>query len=181
MSNQKKYLTIPIRISLLLILVGMLFKALHWIPVFTNGIILCSFVAISILYSLRFSKKQTKGSIAYIKLVLVIFWSLNGIFTILHLPYGEVFQIVSLIAFLFWTAMEGTSYFFNKEAQENNTSYLLWNGIMILGAFSIVLGTLFSFLNWDYAVPLLVFGISSVVVYILRDVFAQKQEGETSS
>lgn len=179
MPNQKKHLTIPIRITLLFILIGVLFKVLHWYPLVADSIIFISFTVISILYAIRFSKKQTKGSIAYIKMVLVLFWSLNGIFTILHLPYGEVFQVVSLIAFLFWAAMEGTSYFINKEAQKNNSYYLLWNSIMIIGAFSIVMGALFNFLNWNYAAHLLVLGISSVTLYILRDVFVGKQEQES--
>ncbi|PCJ94912.1 MAG: hypothetical protein COA50_11055 [Flavobacteriaceae bacterium] len=176
MSNQKKHLTIPIRITLLAILIGVLIKILNWSPLLADSIIFFGFTTISILYAIRFSKKETKGSIAYIKMVLVLFWSLNGIFTILHLPYGEVFQVVSLIAFLFWAAMEGTSYFVNKESQKNSSGYLLWNSIMIIGAFSIVMGALFNFLNWDYAIHLFVLGVSAVTLYILRDVFAGKQE-----
>lgn len=181
MSNNKKELTIPIRVALLFILIGVIFKISLWQTLIADSIIFIGFTAISILYAMRFYRKEIKGAIAYIKMVLVLFWSLNGIFTILHLPYGEVFQIVSLVAFLFWAAMEGTSYFSKNGQQQKAQNYLLWNGIMIIGALAIVIGTLFSFFKWDYSIPLLVIGVFAVVLYILRDAFSTTTPEETEA
>ena len=174
--EQKKQLTTPLRIAIVILTVGLLSKALQWWS-FSDTIIFTGFGLIAGLYSYRFWKKTIKGSIAYIKLVLVIFWCLNGIFTIMDFAFSEIFQIISLIAFVFWVVMEGTSYFSveDNDINKNNFKYLLWNAIMILGAIAIVMGGLFSVLNWEYAIYILVLGVISIMAYILRDVFVQKQ------
>ena len=174
--EQKKQLTTPIRIAIIILITGLLSKALQWWS-FSDAIIFTGFGLIAGLYSYRFWKKTTKGSIAYIKLILVIFWCLNGIFTIMDFAFSEIFQIISLIAFVFWVVMEGTSYFSveDNDINKNNFKYLLWNAIMILGAIAIVMGGLFSVLNWEYAIYILVLGVISIMAYILRDVFVQKQ------
>lgn len=177
MEAQKKFLTLHIRVAILVLLLGMVLKALQYSLMGTIGILL-GFLGISLLYFLRFQKKEVKGSIAYIKLVLVLFWCLNGIFVVLHLPFGEIFKIISMVAFVFWCAMEGTHYFKadNENGKKISKHFILWNALMIVGALAIVVGGLFAFLSWEYALHLLVIGCALVLMYILRDVFIAPQE-----
>ena len=78
MAIAKKILRTPLRILIALFLVGMLMRVLDW-P-FTNQVLLISFFGIGILYCIRFYRKQEKRFVDYVKLVLVVFWTANGIF-----------------------------------------------------------------------------------------------------
>ncbi|MEO1013243.1 MAG: hypothetical protein AAFX53_18265 [Bacteroidota bacterium] len=169
----KRILTTPIRLSIGVLLLAMLAKALQW-P-YASTIMLISFCAIALLYGTRFWKKQEKSFIDYVKLVLVVFWTTNGIFSILHFPYTIVFQIVIAISFLTWFVMEGTAYFLDEDRKSKNSlSQILWNCAMVGGTLAIICGSLLKVLNWDYAIAVIAVGIAIVAAYILKDVFSIK-------
>lgn len=165
-----KILTIPLRIALAVLLLGMLFQIAHW-P-YATEIILFAFVSIGILYPFRFGKKTQKKFLDYIKLILVVFWSFNGIFMALDFAYILFFQIVIAISFLIWIILEGTAYFLDDDRKtRNNRSQVLWNLAMVLGTLAIIIGSLLNLLNWQFAIPLMVFGVVIILVYILKDIF----------
>jgi len=176
MPRTKKSFSIPIRISIALLIIGMLFKILSW-PL-DQEIMIVSFVVLAICYSLRFYQKVKKKSLDYIKVILVLSWVLNGLFSILHIPYNFMFQVIAFIAFLTWFIIEGTHYFIKDEETERSKEAfqgkIIWNIVMILGTLGIVLGALFKFLNWEYAIPVLVSGCICITLYILRDIFVRK-------
>ena len=109
MTAVKKILKTPLRVSLVVLLLGMTAKILQW-P-FAKEVMLASFFAIGILYTIRFWKKIEKQYIDYVKLILVLFWTINGVLRILHFQYTLFFQIVTAITFVIWFIMEGTAYF----------------------------------------------------------------------
>ena len=99
MKNSDKALKTPIRVALATLLGGMLMRILH-IP-YAQVVIFLSFLAIGILYTIRFSKKEDKKPVAYIKMVLVLFWTTNGLLRILDFTYTYIFNISSDIFFSF--------------------------------------------------------------------------------
>ena len=170
MTAIKKILRTPLRISIAILLLGMLTKILQW-P-YAIGIIFFGFLSLGILYTLRFRKKQNKEYVDYVKLILVLFWSTNGILRVLDFPYTLFFQIMTAITFIIWFVMEGTAYFLNEDRKgKNNLNQILWNCIMVIGTLAIIAGSLFKILEWAYAVPVLIFGIICIVTYILKDFF----------
>jgi len=170
MSNYKKILKLPLRVSLAVLLSGILAKMFEW-P-YAKEIIFYGFAVIGILYVLRFFKKAEKQFIDYTKLALVSFFSLYGIFTILEFPYTLLFLILMAITFVMWFVMEGTAYFLDEDRRAKNTTYqILWNCALVLGTLAVISGILLRILHWDYAVHLLSVGITIVVAYILKDVF----------
>ena len=170
MSNVKKILKLPLRISIAVLLFGMLAKILEW-P-YAKEVMLVGFSAIAMLYLFRFLKKSDKQFIDYTKLVLIVFWATNGIFRVLDFPYTLFFQIITAIAFVTWFIMEGTAYFLDEDRRaKNSIGQILWNCLLVVGTLGVIAGTILKVLDWDYAVHLLSLGITLIGAYVLKDVF----------
>ena len=174
METNHKVLKNPLRISMAILLLGITAKIFQ-MP-YAKGILLIAFLAIGILYSIRFWKKSTKGNVDFIKFFLILFWTVNGIFKVLDFSYSLFFQIMTAIFFVVWFIMEGTAYFLDEDRKaKNSLSHILWNCAMVIGTLGIISGSLLRVLDWAYATPLLAFGILLIVAYILKDFFESKK------
>jgi len=179
MKTEKKILRTPLRIAISLLIIGFICKILL-VPKIASPLIVLSLGAIFILYSLRFLKKTKKGFLEYTKLVMVSFWSLDGIFKILDLSFTDAFQIIGGLAFIIWIIMEGTTYLItDKEDSNNLNNRLIWNTIMVIGILEIIIGSLGKLLQWEYAVPIIILGTIMVSLYVFKDTLSQKlQKGQ---
>ncbi len=168
---------IPLRIAISLLIIGFICKILL-VPKIASPLIILSLGAIFILYSLRFFKKTKKGFLEYTKLVMVSFWSLDGIFKILDLSFTDAFQIIGGLAFIIWIIMEGTTYLITDKEDSNNlnnrNNQLIWNTIMVIGILEIIIGSLGKLLQWEYAVPIIILGTIMVSLYVFKDTLTQK-------
>jgi hypothetical protein len=170
MSTNKKILKLPLRFSLAILLFGILAKLLEWS--IASNILLLAFAALGILYVARFISKSEKKFIDYIKLVLVSFWSIYGIFTILNFPYTMFFLTMTAITFLLWFILEGTAYFLDQDRRAKNSLYhIIWNSVLVVATIGVIAGSLLKILHWDYSFHLLSLGITLIAAYILKDVF----------
>lgn len=178
MSTYKKILTMPLRLSIVVLLMGMLMKVLEW-PM-ASQVMFVSFAVIGILYVFRFFKKTSRHFVDYVKMVLVFFWTTNGIFRIMDFPYTILFQVIIAISFVLWFILEGTAYFLDDDRKvKNSTNQLIWNFVMVAGTLAIIVGSILKILNWEFAIHLLTLGIVILAAYILKDVFkADKIAGE---
>ncbi len=177
MSTYKKILKLPIRISIAILLMGMLAKILE--SFYADRIMLFGFFALGLLYMFRFLRKKQKQFIDYTKLVLVVFWVTNGIFRIVDFSYALFFQIVTVIAFIIWFVMEGAAYFLDEDRRaKNSTSQILWNCTLVLGTLGLISGSLLRILYWDYAIHILSLGITLIAAFILKDVFVPETSEE---
>ncbi|MCK5441622.1 MAG: hypothetical protein KAJ23_07015 [Maribacter sp.] len=176
MSVYKKILTFPLRVSMVILLMGMLMKVLEWSLAWQTMLI--SFITIGILYIVRFWKKPTVQFIDYVKLILVVFWTTNGVFRIMDFPYTIIFQVIIAVTFVIWFIMEGTAYFLDDDRRaKNSNSQIAWNFLMVIGTLSIIAGSLMKLLNWEFAIPLLIMGVTIVALYILKDTFIVDKMG----
>lgn len=174
MSISVKILKVPLRISLSLILLGLVLKILQW-P-YSRELMMVGFASTGILYLFRFWKKNEKKFLDIVKLVLVLSWTLNGVLRTLHLTYTIFFQIVIGLSFVTWFVMEGTAYFLDEDRRSKNQRIqVIWNFAMVVGALAIIAGSILNILNWGFAIPLLVIGITIIAAYILKDVFNSKK------
>lgn len=177
MDNTKKAYKNPIRTAIATLLIGIVMRILHY-P-FSKGIIFISFTAILVLYALRFMKKEEKKTVDLIKMALVLFWTTNGILTILDFTHTLFFQIGTAFTFIAWFTMEGTSYFMSKEGTVNNSiTEIIWNFVMTIGVITLICGGLMHLLSWDYSIPTLTLGLTIVTSYILRDIFTAPKKNE---
>ena len=85
-NNENKILKSPLILSVGILFIGILFKVHHY-P-YANLIVVFGFSSIAILYLLRFLYKKPKKLIDFLKLLLVLFWTINGILSLLHFPYN---------------------------------------------------------------------------------------------
>ncbi|MEJ1221749.1 hypothetical protein [Sediminicola sp. 1XM1-17] len=177
MEIDKKILTLPLRISMCVILVGFIFKVLHW--QLASTLLTLGFVSILVLYALRFWNKPQKTFLAYNKLILISFWTINGLIQMYHLPFALYTQIILVISLILWAVLEGTAYFSKENKSKTlNTSLIIWNLIMVLGSMAIISGGFFMLLEWDYALALLTLGVFLITIYVFKDVFAQERREE---
>jgi|TARA_R110002051_G_scaffold269806_1_gene330059 membrane protein implicated in regulation of membrane protease activity len=177
MENSQKANKNLIRVALATLIIGFLMQILHW-P-YSAGIIFTSFAMILLLYAYRFSKKKEKKPIDIIKMALVLFWTTNGLLTILNFPYTLIFQLGTGFTFIAWFAMEGTAYFMDKKGKvKNSLSEIIWNFIMVIGVLTIILGGLMHLLNWNYAIPTLTLGLTIITSFILKDIFTTPKKNE---
>ena len=176
MSTYKKILTMPLRVSIIVLLLGMLMKILEW-PMATQ-VMFVSFAVTGVLYIVRFWKKAVKQFIDYVKLVLISFAATNGILNLMDFPYTIFFQVIIAISFVLWFILEGTAYFLDDDRRKkNSTVQLIWNLAMVAGTLAIIAGSILKIFNWEYALPLLILGVFVVAAYILKDVFVSEKIG----
>ncbi len=179
MESDKKILSIPLRVSMCFILVGFIFKMLHW--QLASTILTFAFVSILVLYALRFWNKPKKTFLAYNKLILISFWAINGLIQIYHLPFALYTQIILVISLILWAILEGTAYFSKEnKSKKLNTSLIIWNLIMVLGSIAIMSGGFLMLLELDYAIALLTLGVFLITIYVFKDVFAQEIREDNS-
>ncbi len=170
MSKLNKILKTPLRISIATLLIGMVARILNWPYAFY--IIITSFILIGVLYTIRFNKKENKQTVDYIKMILVAFWTTNGVLKLLDFPYTLFFQVVTAFTFIAWFVMEGTAYFMDDDRKAKNTHVqIIWNVLLVIGILSIIAGSLLNILHWEYAIHLLSAGITVITGYVLKDLF----------
>ncbi|AYN68201.1 hypothetical protein D1013_12865 [Euzebyella marina] len=171
MPKKEKILKVPLRISMTVILLGMLLKILEW-P-YAIPIVLFGFANTGILYFFRFWNKSDRKFLDIVKLVLVLSWTTNGILRILDFQHTLFLQIIVGISFMTWFIMEGTAYFLDEDRKAKNQKIqVMWNFAMVVGALAIIAGSLLNVMNWKFAIPLLVLGITIIAAYILKDLFS---------
>lgn len=177
--STKKILKAPLRVSIALLLLGIIGRLMEW-P-YAAQVVITAFVAIGILYTIRFWKKQPKHFIDYVKLVLIVFAMADGLFEMMNFPYTIVFQIIIGASFVTWFVMEGTAYFMDGDRRAKNTTLQIWwNIAMVLGTLSIIVGSLMKILQWEFATPLLFTGIIVVALYIVKDLFSNEKKDATN-
>jgi hypothetical protein len=90
------YIVAMLGISILLI--GVLFKIMHWPG--ANEALIVAFALIFISYALHFIKKPTKALNDWGKLVFLATYIVGVLFEFMHLPFGDLFSIASLFIFI---------------------------------------------------------------------------------
>lgn len=174
MAKIKKILNTPIRLALMVLLIGMVGRMLNW-P-FASVMIFIGFLAVAVLYDIRFYRKPVKTKVDYVKLFLVMFWSTNGILRILDFPFTGFFQVMTGITFVVWFIMEGTAYFLDNDRRSRNTlSQILWNCCLVLGTLGLIIGSLLSVLGWDLAMFPIVIGLMMITAYVAKDLFVSEK------
>ena len=173
MYSRNEAFKIPIRIALSILIIGSLFKIMHW-P-FANLVTASMVVAFSLIlifYPLRFWKKRNKLLVDYVKLLGVCAWAIRGVFSILHLNYSD---ILTLLFFGAWVVLEALNYI--KPEQNSKLSVLetIANLIFAFGAVFVIIGFAFKILHWPYANLILIIGLCSAALWFLKDLFTKQK------
>lgn len=165
-----KILTFPLRIALIVLIFGALFKVMHW-P-YAGQLMLIGAILIGVLYTIRFSNKHDKSKLDYVKLALILLWVFNYLVNAFHLfniPY--VFEILLLILFIYWFIEEGIMYIKNRKLKKNKFLKALYYILIGITIFVLFLGIVFKIQHWPYGSILFVLGVLILNMLLILDYF----------
>jgi hypothetical protein len=162
--KERKILTVPLRLCLALLIIGAMFKIMHW-P-FSDLIICTSLTAIPVLYSFRYIHKQKKSFDDHLTLVLVIFWCANAAITIEHLPGRLLSQSLTSICMVVWLVRKTYTYIQDPERSKSNSvaQLLFWCAAALL-----ILGIAFKLVHWPGGGILLGCGFLCGILWLFAD------------
>jgi uncharacterized membrane protein len=167
----------PLSISISVLIIGILFKIMHW-P-FSDSMLLISITAISFFYILRFFSKINLKFLDYVKLILVLSFSARFIFYVFHLPGKLIPAVIFLCAAGLFTVTIGAPFLIDPEERKaaiENKDYLrlIKNGLVLIGAISIVAGSLFKVMHWQGANVMLILGLIIMAAWAITDLLFTK-------
>lgn len=165
-----KILTFPLRLSVIVLIFGALFKIMHW-P-FANNLMLIGAVSLAILYTIRFFNKKKKLLLDYVKLALILIWVFNYLVRAFHIFYvSYLFEILFLILFIYWFIVEGPAYIKNRKFTKNRFLKVFYKILIVLTGFMVIFGMLFKIQHWPYGSLLFILGILSLNILLFLDYF----------
>ncbi|MFK7832164.1 MAG: hypothetical protein AB8B52_02705 [Winogradskyella sp.] len=148
-----KILTFPLRIALIILIFGALFKVMHW-P-YAAILMFIGSVSLGLLYAVRFLKKQHKIKLDYVKFALISLWIINYLVNAFHLvalPY--ILEALIIILFVWWFIEEGV--------------YYLCIGLTVSALF---FALIFKIQHWPYGALLFTIGILMLNMLLIFDYF----------
>jgi len=169
-NTNKKILRIPIGFALIFLFIGIPLHLIHW-P-YSVLLISTSYSIIAILYPFRFSFKKHKGLLDYVKLILVFTWSLNGIFTINHWPFGIIFNVLSLTTFLTFLLLIILNGYHISRKRSNRLNVNTSISLIILAILFLFAGIILKIMHWPLANQILITAFSLKISFILKEIFS---------
>lgn len=163
-------LTFPLRLSIIIVIFGALFKVMHW-PYATH-LMLIGTVSLGLLYSVRFINKKHKSKLDYVKLFMILLWVfqyLVSAFHIVYIPY--IFKILLLILFVYWFIVEGIYYFKNRKFKKNKFLKIVYYLLVGCTVFTLFFGIIFKIQHWPYGALLFTLGVLLLSVLLIFDYF----------
>ncbi|MEL0644370.1 hypothetical protein V6251_08250 [Olleya sp. Ti.3.14] len=166
---QPKKNTLLLRICISILLLGILFKIMHWPNAY--DLLTFSFSGILILYPIRFYFKQDKETMDYIKVIMIVLWCLNFL-----LGFNQVFGFsILIILFGWWLLTESANYFNNNKLVLSNIAQKVYYGFIAISIGGIAFGILFKIQHWPYANVLFTLGVFLASILVIVDYFVRRK------
>lgn len=165
-----KILTLPIRIALVILIFGALFKVMHWS--YAKELMFLGGISVGVLYSIRFLYTKYKTVLDYVKFAFVLLWLISYLVDVFHLfsiPY--LFEACLVILFVWWFTKEGVFYFRNRKFKKNKFFKTLYYVLVGLTLFLLFFGIIFKIQHWPYGSLLFVVSILLLNILIIVDYF----------
>ena len=159
-----------IRLSLSIVIIGILFKIMHWS--YSQALMTIGLGLIVLLYPIRYYFKKNKRLIDHVKLVLGICLPIHYYVNVFHLPSFFLLTILSFGAFIFWLILE------LYEMYQNNTNKSLKVfpfGILSINIFFVLFGIFFKLWHYPNANLILILGFVLLFAYFIVDTFKLKK------
>lgn len=175
MKQKPKKFGLIIRICVSILLIGLLFKIMHW-P-FANALLLITISAILIFYSIRFILKTKKEILDYVKWFLVVSWSINFFANGLHLFYlPKILSFIPLLLFIWWFINDGT-YYLTENRIKSGLNFKTFYYIFLLITFGLLIGgSIFKIMHWPYGSLMITLGTLLASFFLIIDYFARKEK-----
>lgn len=175
----KKSINLYLKISIAVIILGILFKILHYS--FAVFFFLTGALGIIIFYSLRFALKRPKKLLDYSKLFLVTTFIIQYVLRVFHRSFGGIFSLLAQIALVIFMVLLVRDVFFVKDQSEKfdhetnpnksfkkGLNYLLY----AIAAIGIIVGASVKILHWQFGFingnVLLTIGLLAAALSVIR-------------
>lgn len=159
-----------IRLSFPIIIIGVLFKIMHWS--YSQALMTIGLGMIVLLYPIRFYFKKNKRLIDYVKLAVAICLPINYYLTVFHLPSFFLLPIVSLCIFIFWLILEVVDKYSRTPTKDFKViPFGIASTLMLL----VLAGAFFKLWHYPYGNLILIIGFSFLAIYFLIDTFKIKE------
>ena len=171
--KNNRIVTFLLRIALILLIIGALFKIMHWPH--SKELMFIGGISIAFLYTIRFLSKTDKSRLDFVKLGLVLLWSLGYLIKIFHLynlPY--LIEIITMVLFFWWIIEEGFYYFKRRKFKEKGWLKIIYFILVGFVALSLFAGTLFKIQHWPYGSLIFTIGIFLLCFILVFDYFVME-------
>lgn len=166
--TRKKILSIPIALTLLILLVGFFARVHHW-P-FGFEIKFLGLTSLGILYMARYATKEPKTIKDTSKVLMVLSWVLFTTLGLFKLGYTPYLVYLSLILGLFWLILEIIDVI-KPKSSNNKINPVLWIGIILM-----ILFVLIKILHWPFGSIVYLFGLLISSMGFIIDYFLNRKE-----
>ena len=168
--ESKKILTLPIRLALVLLIIGALFKIMHW-P-YSLILIFTAVVTLVLLYIIRFLNKKSRNKLDYVKLGIVVLWSIGYFLKVSHVfKHRYILDIVVAILFLYWFCNDNPYYLIHRKFKKRGIIKVVYQILKVFTILSLIFGVLFKIQHWPYGSILFTQGIMSLCLFLVLDYF----------
>ena len=176
---QQKRPKVAVAFATGLIILGVLFKIQH-MP-YSDILLAAGFIVMVAAIIYRIAIKKDKKPKDFVGLVLELSGTLFGLFTIMHLPYAEIFLYLMPIALIVWVLMGGSIFYQweDDEVESSNEPVKSVNeksgrlsyvavAVFIAACFIIIAGILLNHRNWPFADHLMFAGFAIAVLCLIK-------------
>lgn len=167
-----KRLTMPLRVALGTVLIGLVFMLQHWPMAMT--LLIIGAAAIVLLYPVRYAAKSEKSFLDHVKLGLVILWPTSVVFQQLHWPYAKVIGLVASAFGLVWITQAGIAEFWTDERRSTPSRWSVT--LFALGLVLVTAGTLFRIQHWPFGTILLIAGLGCCGAWAVVEFLLPKKQ-----
>lgn len=155
-----------IRLSFPIIIIGVLFKIMHWS--YSQALMTIGLGMIVLLYPIRYYLKKDKRLINHVKLAVAICLPLNYYLTVFHLPSFFLLPIISFCAFNFWLILEVVDKYKGNPSKEFRVFPFEIVSILIV---LVLAGAFLKLWHFPYGNLILIITFSLLAIYFLMDIF----------
>ena len=161
------WVIISLRISISIMLLGCLFKILHW-P-FSSELINSGCLLTILTYTGRFILKELKRFPDIVKLIFVILVCVRSIVIMNHLPFQELFWITISITQIF--ALIYLYFSGNLSSIPPKSNSLVLKSLMAFSGLFIIVGCLFKIMHWLGSHECLIMGFGLLICWLISEPF----------
>lgn len=172
MSKVRVYKAI-FRISIAILIIGTLFRIMHW-P-FGMQMSAIALILIAISSVLFYSSRLEKSFVDELAVVLVPFLCVFMLLRLLHLPYQLEIKIALLAIAVLYIFFKGIQWHLGDQSQ-GKTGINWERNSYILGIILIAIGLFFKYQYWPYAKEFLLSGMGVMVLYYVVPLFSKGDE-----
>ncbi len=167
-----KRFTIPLRVALAVVVVGLVFKIQHW-PM-AMALVVTGASAIVLLYPFRYAAKSEKTFLDHVKLGLAILWPASVVFQQIHWPYAKVIGLLASAFGLVWITQAGVAEFWTDEQRSSPSRWSV--ALFALGLVLVSVGTLFRIQHWPFSTVLLIAGLGCCGAWAVVEFLLPKKQ-----